>query len=131
MDSALAPTPTGSRRTVFVVDDDAALVESLVDVLMDEGYRVDGFTDPREALACLRAGARPAALLLDMRMPGMSGAEFVVALAEVGVVVPVLLLSGLSDPGIQPGAVAVVLPKPCDLDRLLTELERHAGSPIV
>ncbi len=130
MGPALSLTPDGSRRTVFVVDDDAALVESLVDVLTDEGYRVEGFTDPREALACLRAGARPAGLLLDMLMPGMSGAEFMVALAEAGVALPVLLLSGLSEPGIPPGSVAAVLPKPCDLDRLLTELERHVGSAI-
>lgn len=123
-----APPPDGPRRTVFVVDDDAALVESLVDVLVDEGYHADGFTDPAQALACLRDGARPSVLLLDMLMPGMNGEQFLVALAEAEVRVPVLLLSGLTETGIEAHRVAAVLPKPCDLDRLLAELSRVAGA---
>jgi two-component system response regulator MprA len=120
----MARASNSPGRIVFVVDDDASLVESITDVLTDEGYRVEGFTDPEEALARLRAGGRPAALMLDLLMPGMSGDEFLAALAADGVDVPVLLLSGLTEPGAAAGAVAAVLPKPFDLDRLLAELAR-------
>lgn len=121
--------PSGPVQTLFVVDDDLALVESLMDVLSDEGYRIEGFTEPAEALARLREGARPAALLLDYLMPGMTGEEFIADLGEAGAHVPVLLLSGLSDPCIRVGAVAAVLAKPIDLDRLLAILGRVARAP--
>jgi two-component system, OmpR family, response regulator len=108
---------------LFVVDDDQALVDSLLDLLLDEGYEARGFTRPLEALALLRAGARPRAVLLDYVMPEMSGDEFIAALAAAEVDVPVLLLSGVSDPSLE-GAVAAVLPKPFDLDQLLATIAR-------
>lgn len=111
---------------IFVVDDDLALVDSLTDLLADEGYRVEGFTQPLEALARLRAGARPRALLLDYVMPEMTGEEFLAALASTGVEVPVLLLSGVSDPPLR-GDVAGVITKPFDIDRLLGALDRLLG----
>jgi two-component system, OmpR family, response regulator len=115
------------ERTVFVVDDDPALVDSLMDLLSDEGYGVLGFTRPAEALDRLRAGARPRALLLDYWMPDMTGEQFLAALAEAHVEVPVVLLSGMSEPCIQ-GAVAAVIPKPFDIDRLLAEIGRLTGA---
>jgi two-component system response regulator MprA len=56
-------------------------------------------------------------------MPEMTGEEFLAALADMSVEVPVLLLSGASCPGIR-GAVAAVLAKPFDVDRLLLEVNR-------
>jgi two-component system response regulator MprA len=113
-------------RTIFVVDDDPSLVDSLVDLLLDEGYMALGFTRPLEALERLRAGARPRVLLLDYLMPEMNGEEFLAALAAERVELPVLLLSGMNDPGIE-GAVAGVILKPFDLDRLLAEMTRLTG----
>ncbi|MGK3998984.1 response regulator [Sorangium sp. So ce1024] len=111
---------------LFVVDDDPALVESLVDLLSDEGYRVQGFTRPLEALDRLARGARPRAVLLDYVMPEMTGEEFLTALAAAGVDVPVLLLSGVNEPNIR-GAVLGVIAKPFDVDRLLAVLDRLIG----
>lgn len=116
-----------ARAEIFVVDDDPALVESLMDLLSDEGYRVQGFTRPLEALDRLARGARPRAVLLDYVMPEMTGEEFLAALAAAGVEVPVLLLSGVSEPSIR-GAVAGVLAKPFDVDRLLVVLARLTGA---
>lgn len=121
-----ATTPRASAE-IFVVDDDPALVESLLDLLSDEGYRVQGFTRPLEALDRLARGARPRAVLLDYIMPEMTGDEFLAALAAAGVEVPVLLLSGVNEPSIR-GAVAGVLAKPFDVDRLLLVLDRLTGA---
>ncbi|AUX26942.1 transcriptional regulator [Sorangium cellulosum] len=123
----LAGPERPAQVDLFVVDDDASLVDSLTDLLSDEGYRVQGFTQPLEALARLKGGARPRAVLLDYVMPEMTGEEFLAALASSGVDVPVLLLSGVADPDIR-GAVAGVLPKPFDVDRLLAVLGRLTGA---
>ncbi|WP_437277774.1 response regulator [Sorangium sp. So ce375] len=127
--SAPGPAAASPRAPaeIFVVDDDPALVESLMDLLSDEGYRVQGFTRPLEALDRLTRGARPRAILLDYVMPEMTGEEFLTALAAAGVEVPVLLLSGVNDPSIR-GAVAGVLAKPFDVDRLLVVLARLTGA---
>lgn len=126
---ATGPAATSPRAPaeIFVVDDDPALVESLLDLLSDEGYRVQGFTRPLEALDRLARGARPRAVLLDYIMPEMTGDEFLAALAAAGVEVPVLLLSGVNEPSIR-GAVAGVLAKPFDVDRLLLVLDRLTGA---
>ncbi|WP_437674885.1 response regulator [Sorangium sp. So ce131] len=124
--TSLAGAASLSRAEIFVVDDDAAVVDSLMDLLSDEGYRVQGFTRPLEALDRLACGARPRAVLLDYVMPEMTGDEFLSALASAGVDVPVLLLSGVNEPNIR-GAVAGVLAKPFDVDRLLVVLDRLTG----
>lgn len=128
--SGFSPSRTGASllggAEIFVVDDDPALVESLIDLLTDEGYRVQGFTRPLEALDRLARGARPRAVLLDYVMPEMTGEEFLTALAGAGVDVPVLLLSGVSEPNVR-GAVIGVIAKPFDVDRLLAVLDRLIG----
>jgi two-component system, OmpR family, response regulator len=124
--SPVAEMSSLSDMPIFVVDDDLALVESLLDLLADEGYSAQGFTHPGDALALIRAGARPRVILLDYFMPELTGEEFLSALAETGVEVPVLLLSGASE--LHPrGKVAAVIMKPFDIDRLLVELERQTG----
>lgn len=59
---------------IFVLDDDADLLEIIGDFLKDEGYGVDQATDPEAALPIIR-DRLPALLLLDVRMKGMSGLE--------------------------------------------------------
>jgi CheY-like chemotaxis protein len=62
--------------SVLIVEDDAALREVYADALADEGYEVLVASEGREALAMLEDGpAAPCVVLLDLRMPGMSGWE--------------------------------------------------------
>ncbi|AKT36536.1 response regulator [Chondromyces crocatus] len=129
-----SPNPHHEARAepaplVYVIDDDTAVVESILDVLTFEGYQVEAFTDPLAALARLRSGARPSVLLLDMVMPEMNGDEVLDALEATGLDVPVVLLSGVREPGQAAARAAAVLPKPCSLDGLLSTLQSVLARP--
>src|SRR5262245_56229278 len=63
-------------RSVLLVEDDPESVAGLVGVLRTEGYDVQVAYDGREALARLREGYRPAAIILDLMMPVMDGVAF-------------------------------------------------------
>ena len=72
-----------STRTILVIDDDAALADLVVEVLTDEGYIADAVSDGLAALAMI-ARQPPALIVLDMRMPDMSGAELIAYLCGAG-----------------------------------------------
>ena len=129
-----------NRRTIFLVDDNAEFRASALWWLRAAGYEVRDFADPGEALATLRrlADAEPAALrdaclLLDVRMPGMSGLDLHDRLADCGVTrlphaVPVVYMTGHGDvplavQAMQKGAVTF-LEKPFADDALEAALAR-------
>lgn len=60
----------------MVVEDDADIRRGIADALELEGFEVLEAADGREALRRLRQNARPAAILLDLMMPGMNGWQF-------------------------------------------------------
>jgi two-component system response regulator MprA len=126
--------PQSRSHSIVLVDDDPALVETLEDLLSTEGYRVEGFTDPAEALARLRRGDLPDLIILDCLMPGLTGTEMLAALRESGIDVPALLMTALADPSfcVNPGD-AEVIHKPFVLEDLLLEMEARlrprSGAP--
>lgn len=67
-----APKPA----SILIVEDDAELRESMIDVLADEGHRVTAAGDGLQALAALAGGPLPELILLDLMMPKMNGAQF-------------------------------------------------------
>jgi CheY-like chemotaxis protein len=75
--------PQGSGIDVLIVDDDEDLLGTLSDLLRWEGYTVVTVPGGREALAYLRTHARPSALVVDLMMPGMSGAELLQQLSTM------------------------------------------------
>jgi two-component system nitrogen regulation response regulator NtrX len=84
------------RASVLVVDDEAAIRDSLRMILEYEGYRVEEAATGREAL--VRAAERPLnAMILDVKMPEMDGLEVLRAVRERGLDVPVLFISGHGD----------------------------------
>ena len=109
---------------ILVVDDDRGIRETLGDVLRDEGYRVELARDGNEALSMLRAGDAPELILLDLSMPGMSGAEFRRAqLDDLRLAaIPVVVLS--ADERNPLPDVAGWLRKPVDLHELLATVQR-------
>ena len=88
-------TPLRPSGHVFVVDDDDALRDSIVDLLRVVGYRVQCWASGRDFLAELPRVA-PAVLVTDMRMPDMTGVELHGELIRRGRTLPVVYVSGES-----------------------------------
>jgi CheY-like chemotaxis protein len=122
--AAATASPVGAK-SVVIVDDDPALVEALSDLLHEEGYLVEAFTESPRALDRLLHGAPPSLVLLDYVMPGMNGLELLEALAASGISVQTVLFTAMSQPQLEMEVdVATVLRKPFDLDGLLSTIER-------
>jgi CheY-like chemotaxis protein len=111
---------------VMVVDDDPMLREIIGEVLEDAGYVVEAAADGAEALEKVRDHP-PAALLLDLMMPVMSGWQFMEACRAESLCpdVPVLIMSAGHRAAVAEylGARGF-LAKPFDIERLLAEVER-------
>jgi two-component system response regulator FixJ len=121
----------GSSR-VAVVEDDASLREALKALLRSAGFRVDVFGSAEEYLGP-RQAADPACLVLDVRMPGMSGLELQERLVASGSAVPIVFMTAHSHAGVRARALARgavrVLPKPFDDDALLEAIDQAIRAP--
>jgi two-component system response regulator MprA len=117
------------RPRVMVVDDDEDILESYDMLLSGAGYQVDTAPSGEIALEKLRAGARPALILLDLMMPTMSGWAFrAQLLAERALAdLPVVVFSGdhRALERTPPPAIAAVLKKPVDAATLLATIEKY------
>lgn len=82
--------------TVFVVDDDQAVRNALHFTLSSAGYTVELHANAQEFLKAYHP-ERPGCLVLDVRMPGMSGLHLQKELAERDVHLPIIFLTGHSD----------------------------------
>jgi two-component system nitrogen regulation response regulator NtrX len=90
------PGDSSYRAAVLVVDDEAAIRDSLHMILEYEGYRVEEAASGSQALT--KVGERaPDAIVLDIKMPEMDGLELLKALRERGYEMPVLMISGHAD----------------------------------
>ena len=127
-----APDVRPPRPRVLLVEDDAAIRESLAELLQDEGFDLLLAANGQEALEILRRGASPAAILLDLMMPVMDGWDFRQAQLEDpelrGIPVVVVSAAGFSPDTIrmQFGEVEQV-PKPVHHFELLEALARACG----
>ncbi len=90
-------SPLPEQSIVYVVDDDPALCRSLRFLLESVGWTVQLFASAAEFLPVARVLSRPCCLLLDIRMPGMSGLELQQVLHERGFAIPVLFMTGHAD----------------------------------
>jgi FixJ family two-component response regulator len=107
---------------IFVVDDDPSVRKALKRLLCSAGYEVTTFGSAEEVLTSDR-GELPGALIIDMRMPGLSGLELQRELAGSGSRAPVIFITAYRDDQArtlahQAGAVAY-LEKPVDGEVLL------------
>jgi len=82
---------------LLLVDDDDLFRESLGLNLMDEGYEVTNFAGGRDVLAYLDRGGRGDVMLLDWRMPNLTGLDVLRQMRAAGITIPVILLTVLSD----------------------------------
>lgn len=88
-------TPAADR-TVFVVDDDAAALDSLVLLLRSDGLYPSGYSSAQAFLDALPADAL-GCVVSDVRMPGMDGVQLVRTLKQAGSALPVILITGHAD----------------------------------
>ena len=82
--------------TVFIVDDDEAMRDALDTLIRSVGMRTSLHASADEFLAAYDP-EQPGCLVLDVRMPGMSGLDLQDALAEQGIKLPVIIITGHGD----------------------------------
>jgi FixJ family two-component response regulator len=81
---------------VFVVDDDAPMRESLKNLLRSVGLQVEAFASAQEFLRSTRPDV-PGCLVLDVRLPGLSGLDLQQRLAGVDMDIPIIFITGHGD----------------------------------
>jgi len=87
---------SSSVPTVFVVDDDALVRAAIQGMLKSVGLRSETFGTPQEFLRSKRADG-PSCLVLDVRLPGVSGLDFQRELVEAGIRIPIIFITGHGD----------------------------------
>jgi two-component system response regulator FixJ len=120
------------ERTVYVVDDDAAVRRSLERLLESAGIRVISY---ETSFAFLEAapGLAPGCVLLDLKMPEMDGLELQALLRKCNVSLPAIVMTGQGDVqsavrAMKAGAVDFI-EKPCNDDVLLDAIEAALTKP--
>jgi FixJ family two-component response regulator len=81
---------------VFVVDDNPSFRRSAERLIRLAGFEVQGFGSAREFLAAKRPDM-PSCLVLDVRMPGLSGLDLQQELAKAGIAIPIIFITGHGD----------------------------------
>ncbi len=92
----LMPGAAAEDALVRLVDDDADFLEGLAFVLEAKGWTVAAYQDPMAFLKADRP-SMPGCLILDIRMPGMSGIELQAEMKARGIDLPVIILTGHAD----------------------------------
>jgi FixJ family two-component response regulator len=131
-----------AAAVVFVIDDDLSMRGALEDLIGSVGLQVRAFASPQEFLDSKRPDA-PGCLVLDVRLPGISGLNFQKDLGRVGIALPVVFITGHGDipmgvRAMKAGAVEF-LTKPFHDQELLDAIhtaierdrERRQGSKLV
>lgn len=113
--------------TVFVVDDDLAVLRSVVGLLTSEGHTAESFEHPESFLQQVDPG-RPGCLVVDLKMPGVTGIELLQRLRKNSADRPTVVISGHAEIGsvvqaMQLGAVDV-LEKPFRPEDLLKSVRQ-------
>jgi FixJ family two-component response regulator len=112
---------------IFIVDDDPSVRKSLTRVMTSAGYAVEAFASARDFLT-RTPFVGPCCLVLDVRMPGLTGLDLQEALAGKGHRMPIVFITGHGDISMSvkamKGGAADFLTKPFDVENLLDAVER-------
>lgn len=113
---------------IHVVDDDASFRTAIERRLKLAGYQVATYSSAQQLLECLPDESEPGCILLDVRIPGLSGPELQSRLNELGSTLPIVFLTGHAD---TPTTVQTIkagaedfLTKPVESGQLLAAIER-------
>ena len=118
---------TEREPIVFIIDDDPSVRRSIQDLLSSVELQSKAFATPQEFLDS-KGPDRPSCLVLDVRLPGMNGLEFQRQLAEAGIPIPIIFITGHGDipmtvRAMKSGAVEF-LTKPFDDQELLEAIDQ-------
>lgn len=87
---------TEALPTVFIVDDDRGLRQAIHDLVESVGLRAESFASGEDFLRAKRIN-RPSCLVLDVRLPQMSGLDFQQRLTETGIQIPIIFITAHGD----------------------------------
>jgi FixJ family two-component response regulator len=82
--------------TVFIIDDDRGMRQSIQDLVESVGLRAESFATGQEFLTRKRTDG-PCCLVLDVRLPDISGLDFQRQMADAGVKIPIIFITGHGD----------------------------------
>ena len=118
---------TADAFIVHLVDDDAAVLDSLTFTLSASNFSVGVYSSAQELLARVES-LEPGLIITDVRMPGMSGLELVARLKQLGLRYPVIVLTGHADVAMAVEAMKAgvidFIEKPFEDAALLNAVER-------
>jgi FixJ family two-component response regulator len=86
----------GDVPTVFIIDDDSGVRESIKDLVESVGLHAEAFATAQEFLSSERRDA-PSCLVLDIRLPGISGLDLQHELKRAGIKIPIIFISAHAD----------------------------------
>jgi FixJ family two-component response regulator len=87
---------SGAVPTVYIVDDDRGVRQAIQDLVESVGLRAESFATGQEFLNRKRS-ADPSCLVLDVRLPQMSGLDFQSKLADLGLPIPIIFITAHGD----------------------------------
>ena len=130
----MSATPKPSPETeplVFVIDDDAGVRQALKSLLQSVGLKVETFGSTADFLAGKMPNV-PSCLVLDVRLPGISGLDFQAELGKANMQIPIIFITAQGDEkmrmqALRAGAVEF-LAKPFDDDVLLDSVRAALNS---
>ena len=110
-------------ETVFIVEDEAATRDILVELLHKDGRKIVTAADGHHALERLMALLRPCLIVLDLMMPRMNGFQFMRRQSTDSSITkfPTIVMSGST----RPAGARYPLSKPVDVDRLLALVDQY------
>nr|WP_184467369.1 hybrid sensor histidine kinase/response regulator [Rhizobium esperanzae] len=123
-ETALPVSETASRLKILLVDDDALIAMSSVDMLEDLGHEVVEANSGVQALELIRNGQNFDLVITDYSMPGMTGAQLAEAVRDLHPALPIVLATGYAD---LPAGTDIDLPrlgKPYNQAQLAKEISR-------
>ena len=113
---------------VHVVDDDASFRRAIERRLKLAGYEVETYASAQQLLDHLPGAGEPGCILLDVRIPGLSGPELQSRLIELGSILPIVFVTGHADTPTTVRAIKAgaedFLTKPASSEQLIDALER-------
>ena len=119
-------------KLVLVIDDERPIRDLVSTLLREEGWPTRSYSNALAALQDITSGAtRPDVILLDMRMPGMNGPQFVEALREHAPEIPIVVMTAARDARqwAEEISAAGYLPKPFDIEWVIDTVTGVIGAP--